>query len=166
MLGIFSGRALNGVKIVLECVSVARGQEDARQEASPAAGSSPGARSCSPHLTPGVLGQRGAGQGAPTSTSQPLEPPAAPLVLLLAVPSCVLGLRERSAIILGTGSRRCPWRSAVRKRILPCFPLSSGSANSVFLFLAVLQRVMNVADLPSDKWHAISCLFRDHISSL
>lgn len=115
---------------------------------------------------PGVSGQRGAGQGAPTSTSQPLEPPAAPLVLLLAVPSCVLGLRERSAITLGTGSRRCPWRSAVRKRILPCFPLSSGSANSVFLFLAVLQRVMNVADLPSDKWHAISCLFRDHISSL
>lgn len=112
---------------------------------------------------PGVLGQRGAGQGAPTSTSQPLEPPAAPLVLLLAVPSCVLGLRECSAITLGTGSRRCPWRSAVRKRILPS---SSGSANSVFLFLAVLQRVMNVADLPSDKWHAISCLFRDHISSL
>lgn len=163
MLGIFSGRALNGVNIVLECVSVARGQEDARHEASPATGSPPGARSCSPHLSPWGLGAERSGAGG---THQPLEPPAAPLVLLLAIPSCVLGLRECSAITLGTGSRRCPWRSAVRKRILPSFPLSSGSANSVFLFLAVLQRVMNVADLPSDKWHAISCLFRDHISSL
>lgn len=45
-------------------------------------------------------------------------------------------------------------------------PSLSPSANFVFLFLAVLQRVMNVGDLPSDKLHAISCLFRDHISSL
>lgn len=48
----------------------------------------------------------------------------------------------------------------------PPIPLPSSTATSVFLFLAALQRVMNVADLPSDKWHAISCLFRDHISSL
>lgn len=127
----------------------------------------PGCSQLKPSPQPlGSWGKKELDRGLDTSTAQFLEPPAAPLVLLLAVPSCVLGLRERSAITLGTGSRRCPWRSAVRKRILPSFPLSSGSANSVFLFLAVLQRVMNVADLPSDKWHAISCLFRDHISSL
>lgn len=42
---------------------------------------------------------------------------------------------------------------------VPFPPSLFPSAKFVFLFLAVLQRVMNVGDLPSDKWHALAaCL--------